>query len=479
MKDLREYLDLLKTKNELKIVNVEVDPELEITEIADRIVKTTGKTILFNKVKGSNIPVVINLFGSERHMSYALGVKEAKDIGESLTDLLKIKMPTSILDTLKMLPMIKEIFSYTPKIKNNAPWMDVEEKDLSFLPALKCWPNDGGRYITLPLVITKDPVNGIRNVGMYRLQIYDNKTIGLHWQAHKGGAYHYNQAEKMNKPLEVAIALGADPATIFSAAVPLPEDVDEFLFSGYIRKENVELTKCFTVDIEVPRESEIVIEGIAMPYERKLEGPFGDHNGYYSPPEMFPYMHITSIHRRKDAIYPTTIVGKPIMEDAYIGKAVEQLTMPIIKFIIPEIKDINLPIESVFHNLAIVSIQKRYPGHAKKVAMGLWGLGMLSLTKIIVVLDDDINVHNLKEVLWATTTRIDPQRDVSIINFTPTDTLDHASPLLNYGSKMLIDATKKWKEEGYTRTWPEVISMKKEIVELVSKRWKEYGLDKN
>ncbi len=477
--DLHEFIDLLKRNGELSEIDVQVNPLLEMTEIADRIVKKNGPALLFRNVKGYTIPVAMNLFGSESRVKMALNATEPADIGMAITDMLKVPMPKGIFDTLKLLPVLKELLSYPPKIKTSAPWMEITEKDLSFLPALKCWPHDGGRFITLPLVITKDPETGIRNVGMYRLQVFDNNTLGLHWQAHKGAAYHYMKAEKMKKPLEVAIALGGDPATIFSAIAPLPEDMDEFLFSGFIRKDNVELAKCFTIDLEVPRYAEIVIEGVANPGERREEGPFGDHNGYYSPVEKFPYLHVTSIHRRKNAIYPATIVGKPVMEDAYMGKAVEEISLPVLKILNPEIKDINLPVESVFHNLAIVSINKRYPGHAKKIAMALWGTGQLLLTKIIIVVDSDVNIHDMKEVLWASTTRMDPARDVTIIKDTPTDTLDHASPYLNMGSKMLIDATRKGPEEGFNRVWPETIEMSEEIRNLVSRRWREYGIDKN
>ncbi|MFN3740352.1 MAG: menaquinone biosynthesis decarboxylase, partial [Thermodesulfovibrionales bacterium] len=426
---------------------------------------------------GSRFPCVVNLFGSFERMKLALEVQDLDQISQRMLEFLEPEMPTNIIEKLKMLPKLKRLSDFLPKYVKSGPCKEVIIKDnpsLDIFPILKTWPLDGGRFITLPMVFTKDPETGARNCGMYRMQVYDERTTGMHWHMHKDGARHYRKAEAMGKRFEVAVAIGSDPATIYSATAPLPEGIDEMLLAGFLRQEPVELVKCETVDLEVPANAEIVLEGYCEPFERRIEGPFGDHTGYYSLQEEFPVFHITCITHRKDAIYPATIVGKPPMEDCFIAKATERIFLPLIKKQVPEIVDINLPIEGVFHNIAIVSIDKRYPGHARKVMYALWGMGQMSFTKIIIVMDKDVNIQDLSEVLWRIGNNVDPKRDVVLLEG-PLDVLEHASSLPAYGGKMGIDATKKWPSEGFTRPWPPDIKMSPEIVQLVTERWKEYG----
>lgn len=476
-KDLREFIKVLEQKGLLKRIPVEVEPVLEIAEINDRIVKQGGPALFFEKPKGSRFPCVVNLFGSFERMRLALEVDDLNEIGQRMLEFLEPEIPTNIIEKLKMLPKLKRLSDFLPRYVKSGPCKEVIIKDnpsLDIFPILKTWPLDGGRFITLPMVFTKDPETGIRNCGMYRMQVYDERTTGMHWHMHKDGARHYRKAEAMGKRLEVAVAIGSDPATIYSATAPLPEGIDEMLLAGFLRQEPVELVKCETVDLEVPANAEIVLEGYCEPFERRIEGPFGDHTGYYSLQDEFPVFHITCITHRRDAIYPATIVGKPPMEDCFIAKATERIFLPLIKKQVPEIVDINLPIEGVFHNIAIVSIDKRYPGHARKVMYALWGMGQLSFTKIIIVMDKDVNIQDLSEVLWRIGNNVDPKRDVVILEG-PLDVLEHASVLPAYGGKMGIDATKKWPSEGFTRPWPPDIKMSEEIVRLVTERWKEYG----
>jgi len=478
-KDLRDYLSKLEKLGELVRIKVPVDPNLEITEIADRVVKKGGPALLFEKVKGSPFPLVINLFGTPKRMKLALGEDDLEEIGREMVDIIEPELPTSLVDKLKALPKLKKMADFIPKRVKTGPCKEVilkgDEVNLLELPATKCWPLDGGPFITLPLVFTKDPETGTRNCGMYRMQVFDEKTTGMHWHVHKDGARHYLKAERRGEPLEVAVALGCDPATIYAATAPLPPDIDEMLFAGFIRKAPVEMVKCETVDLEVPARAEFVLEGYVKPGERRTEGPFGDHTGYYSMPDLYPVFHVTCITRRKEPIYPSTIVGKPPMEDCYIGKATERIFLPLMKKQLPEIVDMNLPVEGVFHNLAIVSIDKQYPGHARKVINALWGMGQMMFTKMIIVVDSWVNVHDWSEVVWRMGNNVDPARDV-IITQGPVDVLNHASPLPNFGGKMGIDATKKWKEEGFEREWPPDIEMSQKIKELVNRRWKEYGL---
>lgn len=480
-KDLHEFVAELERRGWLKRIKTEVDPELEITEITDRVTKAYGPALLFENVKGSEYPVLINTFGTYERMKLALGVENLDDIGQEIMDFLQMpEMPASFLGKLKALPKLAQIGNFLPKLVKTGPVKEVilkgDEVDLFKFPILKSWPKDGGRFITLPLVITKDPVTGRRNVGMYRMQVYDRKTTGMHWHMHHDGAENFRLAKEMGKPLEVAVALGGDPATIYAATAPLPRNIDEFFFAGFLRKEPVELVKCETVDLEVPAHAEIVLEGYVDPDELRLEGPFGDHTGYYSLADMYPVFHITCITHRRNPIYPATVVGKPPMEDCYLGKATERIFLPLLKLQLPEIVDMNLPLEGVFHNCAIVSIKKSYPMHAKKVMSALWGMGQMMFTKMIIVVDHTVNVHNLSEVMWKVFNNIDARRDIMFVEG-PVDALDHASPYPHWGTKIGIDATKKWPSEGHPREWPDDIEMTPEIKALVDRKWHEYGLE--
>jgi 4-hydroxy-3-polyprenylbenzoate decarboxylase len=477
-KDIREFIEVLDKKGLLKRVKTEVRAELEITEILDRVVKNNGPALLFENVLGSHIPVFANAFGTMERMCLALEVNDLDEIGSRIKKLLEFEAPKSIWEGIKKLPMVAELSSFPPKHVNSGPCKEVilrEGFSLEVFPVLKCWPEDGGRFITLPLVFTKNQNNGRQNVGMYRMQVYDGRTTGMHWHIHKHGARDYADA-KINGKIEVAVAIGADPSIVYSATAPLPDNIDEMMFAGFLRKKNVELVKCETVDLFVPAHAEIILEGYVDSKERRTEGPFGDHTGYYSLADEFPVFHITCITHRKNPIYNATVVGIPPMEDAYLGKATERIFLPLMKAQLPEIVDINLPIEAVFHNLCIVSIKKRYPGHAKKVMFALWGMGQMMFAKTIIVLDDDVNVQDMREVLWATTTRYDPAKDVTILDRAPTDTLDHASPLPNLGSKMGIDATRKSVDEGFNREWPEVLKMDERVKKKIDGLWRELGL---
>jgi len=473
--DLREFIRKLDGEGELARINQEISPILEMTEIADRVVKSGGKAILFENPKGYDIPVLMNAFGTERRMKMALEVQNLEDIGERLVSLTKVR-PTSLIESLKSVGVLKELTPFMPKKVKKGVCKEVvmDEPDLEKFPILKCWPEDAGRFITLPVVITRSPETGELNAGMYRMQVFDKKTTGMHWQIHKHGALHFKQlAEKGEDRLEVAVAIGVEPSVLYASTAPLPENISEFMFAGFIRKERVKMVECESVDLEVPANAEIVLEGYVELDELRTEGPFGDHTGYYTPPEPYPVFHITTITHREDPIYHATVVGKPPMEDKWLAKTTERAFLPIIKMINSEIVDINLPTEAAFHNLAIISIRKRYPGHAKKAMFALWGMGMLSLTKIVIVVDDDVNVHNINEVLWAVTSRFDPARDVVIIPDAPVDSLDHSTYMPNLGGKLGIDATVKWKEEGFEREWPEAVEMDGEIKKRIDGIWDE------
>lgn len=477
-RDLREFIEVLEKRGLLHRIKVEVDPVLEITEITDRITKQEGPALLFERVKGSEYPVLINTFGSKERMELALGVESLDEIGERISELLRLQeMRFSLWEKVKLLPRLAEISNWGPKTVKKAPCQEVIHKDeasLDIFPILKCWPGDGGRYITLPLVFTKDPETGQQNVGMYRLQVFDARTTGMHWHMHKNGAENYKKHQLRNKRMEVAVALGGDPATIYAATAPLPHGFDEMLFAGFLRKQAVEMVKCITVDLEVPAHAEIILEGYVDLEEKRLEGPFGDHTGYYSLPDYYPVFHITCITHRRDAIYPATVVGKPPMEDCFLAKATERIFLPFLKFFLPEIVDYNLPIEGVFHNCAVVAIKKSYPGHARKVMCALWGLGMMMFTKMIIVVDAHVNVHDMNEVWWRVYNNVDPKRDFMFVEG-PVEVLDHACPLPSYGSKVGIDATKKGPEEGHYREWPKEIEMSQEIKDIVTAKWKKYG----
>lgn len=477
--DLREFIAALEARGWLKRIRVEVDSILEIAEITDRVSKRLGPALLFEHVKGSTMPVLINAFGTEERMNLALGVTSIDEIAETLSELLETKPPESLWEKIKLLPKLKDLASAFPKKVKDGSCKEVIVKDhpsLEILPILKCWPKDAGRYITFPLVFTKDPETGIRNVGTYRMQVLDEKTTAMHWHTHKGGAAHYRKAKRLKKRIEVAVALGCDPATTFAATLPLPEGVDELLVAGFLRKKPVELVKCETIDLEVPANAEIVLEGFVDPDELRLEGPFGDHTGFYSLPDLFPVFHLTCLTHRLNPIYQTIIVGRPPQEDCWMGRAIERIFLPLMKKQLPEVVDFHMPFEGVFHNLMIVSIDKQYPGHARKVMHALWGLGQAMFTKVIVVVDRDVDVRDLSHVTWKVLNNIDPERDIQFV-LGPVETLDHASRLPLYGSKMGIDGTRKWKEEGFTREWPDEIVMDEATKALVDQRWKEYGLD--
>lgn len=476
-RDLRAYMQALEQRGLLKRITTEVSVELEITEITDRVVKAGGPALLFENVRGYNMPVLTNAFATYRHMCLALQVDNLDDIGRELMQYLRPpELPSSFLDKLKALPKLAQLASFLPKTVRQAPCQEVIIKDppsLRHLPVLKCWPDDGGPFITLPLVFTKDPETGQRNVGMYRMQVFDDRTTGMHWHIHKDGAEHWRKA---GDKIPVAVALGGDPAVIYSATAPLPPGIDEMLLAGFLRKEPVEMVRCITVDLEVPAHAEIILEGYVDRQETRLEGPFGDHTGYYSLADHYPVFHLTCVTQRRQPIYPATIVGRPVMEDAFLGKATERIFLPLARMVLPELVDMNMPPEGVFHNCVIVSIKKRYPGHARKVMHALWGMGLMMMAKLIIVVDENVNVQDLSEVMWRVFNNIDPERDLEITRG-PLDALDHSSPLPHYGSKLGIDATRKWPAEGHTRPWPADIVMSREIKELVDRKWREYGLE--
>jgi 4-hydroxy-3-polyprenylbenzoate decarboxylase len=534
--DLRDWIAALDRAGELCKIRTEADPILEIAEIADRVSKNNsskfglgGPALLFQNIKGHpGSQLLINQFGSARRMNLALEVDSLDEVAERIRAFMDVKSPQGFLDKVKMLPMLAEMGKFFPKSVANGACKDVIKRDnfsLLDFPILQCWPKDAGRFITLPCVITRDPKTGKRNVGMYRMQVYDERTTGMHWQRQKVAAEHYREAirnaaissshvgtdalvrpaarstasslavdimartsggsqladgDRPSGKMDVAVAIGTDPALTFSAIVPAPPDVEEFLIAGFLRQKPVELVKCETIDLEVPADAEIVLEGYVNLDELRTEGPFGDHTGFYSLDDQYPVFHLTCITHRKSPIYATTIVGKPPMEDGWMGKAVERIFLPLMKLTIPELVDINLPLEGVFHNLMIVSIRKSYPGQARKVMNAIWSLGQAMFTKCILVVDEDVDVHDLGDVTLKVLNNIDPERDIQF-TLGPVDSLDHASRLPNYGSKMGIDATRKWSTEGFSRPWPDEITMDIKTKSLVDSKWKallkELGMD--
>ena len=545
--DLRQWIAALERAGELKRIHTEADPILEIAEITDRVSKmhlwgqlppavqspagggaratqAGGPALLFQNLKshpGSQL--LINQFGSEARMKLALGVKSLDEIADRIRMFIDVKSPQGFLDKVKMLPLLAEAGKFFPRTVSTGPCKEVIKREnfsLFDFPILQCWPNDGGRFITLPCVVTRDPRSGKRNVGMYRMQIYDERTTGMHWQRQKVAAEHARERmrlavtsarvgtgaspvrpDEVRQPasdssraavdimarssggsmlaegarpsgkMEVAVAIGTDPAVTFCSIVPAPPDIEEYLVAGFLRGAPVDLVKCETVDLEVPASSEIVLEGYINLDELRTEGPFGDHTGFYSLEDLYPVFHVTCITHRKDPIYAATIVGKPPQEDAYMGKAVERIFLPLMKLTIPELVDINMPIEGVFHNLMIVSIKKSYPGQARKVMSAIWSLGQAMFTKCILVVDEDVDVQDLADVTLKVLNHIDPERDIQF-TLGPVDSLDHASRLPDYGSKMGIDATRKWASEGFTRPWPDEIVMDAQTKALVDSKWK-------
>ena len=546
--DLRAWIAALERAGELKTIRTEVDPILEIAEITDRISKNAwgqppsavqagsarpssaagGPALLFQNIKGRpGSQVLINQFGSARRMNLALEVDSLDQVADRIRAFMDVKSPQGFLDKVKMLPMLAEMGKFFPKAVSTGPCKEVIKHDnfsLLEFPILKCWPQDAGRFITLPCVVTRDAKTGKRNVGMYRMQVYDERTTGMHWQRQKIGAEHYREAlrraaaqstwgqppsavqvseahqsrasvdimarssggsvliegDRPQGKMEVAVAIGTDPAITFSAIVPAPPDVEEYLIAGFLRQKPVELVKCETVDLEVPATSEIVLEGHVHLDELRREGPFGDHTGFYSLEDLYPVFHVSCITHRKNPIYATTIVGKPPMEDGWMGKAVERIFLPLMRLTIPELVDINLPVEGIFHNLMLVSIKKSYPGQARKVMNAIWSLGQAMFTKCVIVVDEDVNVQDIAEIALKVLNHIDPERDIQF-TLGPVDSLDHSSRLPNYGSKMGIDATRKWPSEGFNRPWPDEILMDAKTKALVDQKWnalaKEIGIE--
>ncbi|HXR98661.1 MAG TPA: UbiD family decarboxylase [Terriglobales bacterium] len=507
--DLREFVAALERAGELKRISADVSPILEIPEVTDRVSKRGGPALLFENPTGYRArPLLINQFGSRRRMALALGVDHVDEIAARIRALLEMKPPQGMIDKLKLLPMLAEFGAFFPRtVKSGACQEVIVRENFSVLdfPVLQCWPEDGGRYITFPLVFTRHPTTGRRNVGMYRLQVFDGQTLGMHWQIHKQGADHMRERTLRDAPaaaeefltrahgvpavqaaipaaasdaatrMPVAVAIGTDPATTFSAILPAPPALDEMMLAGFLRQKPVEMVKCQTVDLEVPACAEIVLEGYVDLTERRTEGPFGDHTGFYSLADQYPVLHLTCITHRRDPIYSTTIVGKPPMEDGWMGEAVGRIFLPLMQMQFPEIVDVNMPVEGVFHNLMIVTIRKAYPGHARKIMNGIWGLGQAMFTKCIVVLDHDVDPHNIPDVVLKAFNNIDPERDIQF-TLGPIDALDHASRLPNFGSKMGVDATKKWPSEGFVRPWPRELIMDQSTKAKVDALWARLGL---
>lgn len=482
--DLREFINALESRGMLKRIKTPVDCNLEITEITDRVSKMEGKknvALLFENVKGYDMPVLMNAFGSMERLALAFGVNDIEEIPNELREILRLPYISlqNKMDLIHIIPTAKRAINF-PKYVKKAPCQEVVITDnptLDKFPILKCWPQDGGPFITLPLVFTRNPKTGKRNVGMYRLQKYDGQTTGMHWHLHKDGASNYRAYQEMGKDkIEVAVAIGTDPVITYAATAPLPRDIDEMVFAGFLRKKSVEMVKCKTVDVEVPACSEIVLEGYVNIGETRREGPFGDHTGYYSLADDYPVFHITCITHRKNPIYSATIVGKPPMEDCFLAKATERIFLPLLQQTLPEIRDINFPLEGVFHDCVMVSIKKTYPQQAKKVMHAIWGMGQMMFTKMIIVVDEYVDVQKEKEVWWRVFNNIDAKHDIVMVEG-PLDALDHSSPMAKWGTKIGIDATKTWPEEGHTREWPDEINMSDDIKKLVDAKWQELGLE--
>jgi len=477
---MQTFVAELDERGWLKRIAAEVDPVLEITEIADRVVKAGGPALLFENVKGADMPVLINAFGAEERLCLALGCDDFEQIAARVQTLIKPEMPATLKDKLKMLPELMQLANLPPKIVGGGACQDVAltgDADLTRLPVLKCWPQDGGRFITLGGVYTKDPDSGERNIGMYRIQIFEPKLAAMHWHMHHDGARHFRKYKQRGQRMPLAVALGGPAVMPYTATCPLPPDISEALFAGFLNGGGIELTPCVTQpEIEVPATSEIVIEGYIDPAEVLiLEGPFGDHTGFYSLADYYPRFHVTAITRRNDPIYPATIVGKPPMEDYWLGKATERIFLPLLKAAAPDIIDYSLPMFGCFHNCVFVNIKKEYPYQARRVMHAIWGAGQMALTKIIVVVDEHVDVHDDQAVWFQVCSNADPRRDI-MLSEGPLDILDHAAPVLGVGGKLGIDATRKIAGEGQVREWPDEIEMTADVRELVERRWAEYGL---
>jgi len=475
---LQDFVQVLERSGDLKRIQHPLRAELEITEVADRVMKSGGPALLFENVVDKKMPVLINAFGSMKRMALALGVDNVETVAAEIARLIQTRPPRSFKEKLAIMSELVKLAGIPPKLVKEGACQEVIERepDLGILPVLTCWPGDAGPFITLPMVFSKDPRSGTRNVGLYRMQVFDQRTTGMHWHLHKVGARHFEQQRENSGRLPLAVCLGGDPAMIYAATAPLPPQIDEVLFTGFLRKKAVELVKAVSVDIEVPANADIVIEGYVDPAEPlRREGPFGDHTGFYSLADDYPVFHVTCITRRQKPIYPATIVGRPPMEDAYLGKATERIFLPLLRVTLPEIVDMNLPVHGVFHNLAVVAIKKEYPAHARKVMHALWGLGQMMFTKILIIVDHDVNVQDLAEVTWVVGNHIDPKRDAVFVEG-PVDVLDHAAPLLGYGSKVGIDATRKWPSEGFERDWPPAIVMDEKTKQRIDSIWSKLGL---
>ncbi len=474
MRDLREWISALRDAGELVDVTAEVDPHLEITEIADRVMKAYGPALYFANTTGSTLPVLINQFGSWKRLGLALGVDHPDELAARISEILELQPPQGIVEKVKALGTLKTLASFSSKMVKSGPCQEIwlDEPNLDLLPILHCWPDDGGPFITLPLVFSKDPRTGARNCGMYRIQKVDARTAIMHWQIHKDGTEHLRQSDGK---IPVAVAIGTDPAVTYSATAPLPPGIDEMLLAGFIRGKAVEMVRCRTVDVEVPATAEIVLEGYVDANDLRPEGPFGDHTGFYTPVDDYPAFHLTGMSMRRDAVYSTTIVGKPPMEDYFLGKATERIFLPLIRTSLPDVVDMNMPLEGVFHNCVIVSVKKRYPGHARKIINAVWGLGLMSLTRCVIVVDHDVDVQNVSDVAFYALSNVDAGRDM-VVTEGPVDALDHAAPYFAFGSKVGFDATRKWEGEGVVRTWPDEAVMDAETRARVDRRWTEFGI---
>jgi 4-hydroxy-3-polyprenylbenzoate decarboxylase len=478
--DLRDFLRDLEREGDLKRIGVPVDPHLEVTEIVTRVVREKGPALLFEKPTRGEMPLAINVFGTYRRMSKALGVDDLDEIGHRIKDLLKPELPVGIGGLREALGKLGSLRSVPPKrLKGGAPCQDVVlrggDVDLGLMPGVHAWPEDGGVFLNFGLTHTKHPETGARNLGMYRLQQHSRNQVGLHWQIHKDSNAHHAVAERRGERLPVAIAFGCPPAVTYAASAPLPPEIDEYLFAGFLAQQRIEMVDCLTVPLQVPANAQVVLEGWLEPGERLPEGPFGDHTGFYTPVEPFPALTVDVMTMQKEPVYQTVVVGRPPQEDGPIGKATERIFLPLIQLTVPEIVDYDLPVEGVFHNCCIVSIDKRYPKHAQKVMSAIWGAGLLSLSKLVVVVDADCDVHDYSEVAWRAFGNVDYAHDV-LLTSGPVDHLDHSAYAQFWGGKLGIDATRKLPTEGYTREWPEMLVQDPDVVRRVSARWSEYGL---
>jgi 4-hydroxy-3-polyprenylbenzoate decarboxylase len=474
---LEAFVAELRRAGELVEISAEVDPHLEISEITNRVVKAGGPALLFTNVRGSDVPVLTNQFGTEKRMAMAFDAQSLDEVADRLRRLLDFSVPESLGSRIAKLASLAPLANAVPKTVNDGSCQDVVDEDPDFtkLPILTTWPLDAAPFVTLGLVVTSDPQSHVQNLGVYRMQIFDKKTAAMHWQRHKHGRAH---AKKWGDRVPVAVAIGTDPVVTYAATAPLPPIVDELAFAGLLRGKPVKVTRCKTVDLRIPADAEFVFEGYVDNTDLRIEGPFGDHTGVYSLADLYPTFHCTAITHRRKPIWAATVVGKPPMEDAWLGKATERIFLPLLQMVVPEIVDYNLPVEGGFHNLCIVSIRKSYPGHAFKVMHALWGLGhMMMLTRTLLVVDSDVDVHDVRTVSWFALNNVDPSRDLVIVPG-PVDDLDHSgSYLAALGHKIGIDATRKGPDEGYDREWPPDMVMDEATRKLVSSRWKEYGLE--